>query len=61
MIVTIDHARAAGFCAIAVRRWCEAHGIDFKEFLVNGLDEARIEEIGDAAGLEALRVARDGR
>ena len=54
MIIKMEHMRAvegftvnAGFCSGGIRRWFAARGLDYSDFLKNGLDEAVFLQSGD--------------
>lgn len=36
-MITMNDVTNAGFCARGARRWFEAYGFDFREFLKNGI------------------------
>lgn len=46
--IYIDDVRAAGFCVRGGRRWFAQHGLDFKKFLDEGIDEETFLESGDS-------------
>lgn len=64
-VVTIHDCRKLGFCMRSVRPWFANHGLDFREFVRNGIDSSEIEHIDDAmmrrAIAEAERREADGR
>jgi len=45
--VTIADIRAAGHCPRGTKDWFEAHGLDFRAMLRDGIDEALFLERGD--------------
>lgn len=59
------HVRAAKLCAGGARTFFQRYGLDWNEFLSNGISSTIIEEIGDPLGLRAVEAARaeanDGR
>ncbi len=58
-LVTIDDVRRF-YCASGVRRWFDRNGLDFKDFLENGIDVEKIRAVGDRAGIFiAEQVERD--
>lgn len=68
MIVRIGDVRAAGYCVQGARRWAESHGIDFKDFLRDGIDAEVLRQSGDGLALRLLtqieasrEVGADGR
>lgn len=52
-IITIDDIRKVGICASGTRRWFEAQGLDFRDFMQNGISASVLAATGDA---QALRV-----
>ena len=38
MHITVIHCRKAGYCLKGVKEWCKRNGIDYKNFLKNGID-----------------------
>lgn len=56
--VKMDDVRAAHQCSRGARTFCERHGIDWSTFLKEGVSSVRLEEIGDAMGLQAVERAR---
>ena len=47
-ILTVDDCRKAGHCAAGIRRWFEAHGYDFRDFLKNGRSARELLAVDDA-------------
>ena len=47
MIITIADIRLAGHCTRGARRWFDAHGLDFRRFMREGIDAAEFVEKGD--------------
>lgn len=45
--ITMNDVIKAGHCARGARRWFENHGMDFRDFLKNGIDEKQFVEQGD--------------
>jgi hypothetical protein len=65
MIVTTRHlfsipgfSRRHGFCRSGSRKWARAHGIDWSDFVRNGIEAQRLEAIGDAFALALVKWAR---
>jgi hypothetical protein len=50
--------RSLGYCARAGKDWFETHGLDWKDFLKNGLPVETAEAIGDHPGLTVAAAAR---
>lgn len=57
-IVRMEHVRACNYCSRGARAWFERYGLDWQDFLQNGLPASTFETIGDHLGLEVARVAR---
>lgn len=53
-IVTITDVRRAGYCAPGIRTWFESMGLDFRDFLKNGIDIERLRETGDGHALTLI-------
>ena len=47
MLITIDDVRRAGYCASGARAWFRARGMNFADFLKNGMDSEDFLEQGD--------------
>ena len=56
-IVTINDVRRAGYCPSGARRWAEMHGIDFRDFLKNGIAASRLLETGEPMAIRAVETA----
>lgn len=41
-IITINDMRKVGFCVSGVRRWFDAHGLDFRDLLANGIPASKL-------------------
>jgi hypothetical protein len=61
-LVTISDMRKAGYCPTGARRWFEAHGLDFRDFLKHGIDIEVLRATGDAFAVRAIELheARNG-
>lgn len=66
MIVTTRHvftvpgfSKRPGLCRDGGRRWARAHGLDWSDFVRNGIDAEKLEAIGDAFALAIVKWARD--
>lgn len=59
--VTMSHARQAKMCSRGVREFCKRYGIDYDEFLNDGVPVSIVEATGDAMALECVKVAQNGR
>lgn len=58
VIVRIEHIRAAGICVAGARTWAKQQGIDFRDFLNNGLPASRLEQTGEHFALKVVEIAR---
>ncbi len=65
MIVTIAHVRSvpglskrAGFCARGGRAWFARHGLDWTQFVRNGIDAEVLLATGDGLALAVVDHAR---
>jgi len=58
VIITIQDIRDAGICASGARRWFEAHGLDFRDFMENGISEDAMLATGDARAQEVVNRKR---
>jgi len=56
--VRLCDARVVKFCNKGGRAFAERHGLDWAEFLKNGLDESMFLATGDAMALKAVAAAR---
>lgn len=58
VIVTMRDIRAIKGCARGARYFCRQHGIDWNDFLANGIPAERLEATGDAQALRLTTYAR---
>ena len=70
--VTLQDLRASRLCFQGARPWFRRHGLDWQQFLKEGLDAETLAATGDALALrviaiaetrettEAIRAAQDG-
>jgi len=65
LIVTTEHlftiegfSRRRGFCRGKSREWFEAHGLNWRDFVRNGVPAARLEATGDGLALALVAWAR---
>lgn len=59
LIVTVEHLRKAGLCSRGARQWFAYTGLDYADFLKNGIPASRVEATNDALGMRVLKIARD--
>lgn len=64
MIITIRHLAQVpgidgrvGLCSRGARTWCAAHGIDWMDFVANGIDAEVLIATGDAMALRVVQWA----
>ena len=63
-IVTHQHLRSLGYCNRGLRRWFAEQGIEWSEFLENGIDSQYLRASGNAMAIAASDLAdaqREGR
>lgn len=61
VLVNMAHVRQAKMCSRGARQFFERHGLDWQEFIKNGLPSEVIEQTGDAMALQVVKVAKNGR
>lgn len=47
MIIRVEHGWAIGYCSKGMRKFAEQHGLNWMDFLINGIDEVRLSQIDD--------------
>ena len=57
IIITVTDARRM-FCAAGMRRWAERNGIDFKDFIRNGISVSAIRALGEDVAIDRLLIAK---
>lgn len=60
-LVRMKHVRMACMCSRGARVFFRRHGLDWREFLQNGLPCSVIERTGDGMALRVVEVARRGQ
>lgn len=59
MLITSKHIRAADMCLIpGARDFFRRHGLDYRDFLKNGIDADVIVATGDAMAMQVVEIAR---
>ena len=48
-----------GFCRGGARQWIEAHGLDWREFVRDGIPASTLEATGDAIAFRVVEWARE--
>lgn len=59
--ITIDDVRKTGHCVAGAREWFARHGLDFRDFIRNGIEEERFLASGDVIATEVVKATRDRR
>lgn len=66
MIVTIQHLHSVptwtgrqGYCHSAAREFFDRHGLDWLDFVRNGIDDQVLVDTGDALALILVEFARE--
>lgn len=63
VIVTMEHMRAVrwgsrrGYCSTGVESFFERYGLDFTDFLHNGITADKLRATGNALALRAVEIA----
>jgi hypothetical protein len=58
MLVTVHHARRAGYCIKGCRAFAQRYGLDWRQFVRQGIDAEKLESTGDAMAKKAVEIAR---
>lgn len=53
------HVRAAKFCSAGARTWWKHHGLDWSDFLDNGIEPETLLQTGDALAARVVEIARN--
>lgn len=62
LIIKMRHVRMAhGGCLGGAKIFCARYGIDYKDFLANGVDAERLLSIDDAMGHQVVEAAQNER
>lgn len=59
VIVTMRHVRKAHMCARGARQWFDRYGLDYAQFLREGLPADQLLATGCALARRVVEVARD--
>ena len=57
----MQHCREMGYCAFGVRRFFNEHGLDFKDFIKNGVDEETLARTEQGMALKLIEHAHAQR
>ena len=55
--VTISHVRAAGICVSGARTWFGRYDLDFRDFLLEGIDAQILRDTKDPLAARAVEQA----
>lgn len=58
MKIRMRDIRAAKMCSRGARTWFARHGLDWSEFITNGIDADLVLATGDAMAIRVVEVAR---
>lgn len=58
LIVTMRDIRGAKMCSDGPRRFFKRHGLDWSDFLTNGIPASKLLATGDAMAAQVVEVAR---
>lgn len=56
--VRMEHIRQARLCSRGARAFFERHGLDWRQFLREGIPASELAATGDALALRVVEVAR---
>lgn len=59
IIVTYAHAKKLKYCSKGIRRFCQTYGINYLDFVKNGISSKRLEKIADPLALKLVEVAKE--
>jgi hypothetical protein len=60
IIVTIEHLRP-GYCGPGTKAFFEKHGLDWRNFVKNGIDAQKLVDTGDVLAIKLAERAGYGR
>jgi hypothetical protein len=53
------HLRAANICNKGAKNWWKHHGLNWSDFVSNGIAVETLESTGDKMALDVAKIARD--
>lgn len=59
MIITINHAKQSKMCSRGARMFAKRHGINWSDFLKNGIDEKELLKLNDAMATRVVKEANN--
>ncbi len=57
MTITMQHCRELGYCAFGVRRFFREQGLDFRDFIKNGIDEETLAKTEQGLAIKLIEHA----
>lgn len=61
MTVTVRDIRRLGWCMSGARAWFLQHGLDWRDFVRNGIAEEELLKVGDHYAVTIVEEVRRGR
>lgn len=61
LAITMNDIRRAGHCARGTRAWFDAHGLDFRAFLKNGIAATELAATGDGLAIQVIERTLAGQ
>lgn len=58
LILTMRDVRAAKMCSRGTRAWFDRQGLDYSDFLKNGIDAEKFIATGDPMALQVVEIGR---
>lgn len=58
MLIKIRHAVELGYCIKGIKEFCKQHNIDFKKFVVYGIEEEELLKTEDAMVIKVIEHAK---
>lgn len=59
IIIRVHHIRAAKLCGNGVRAWFRHQGVDYNDFLQNGMPIEQVEAMNDGFAEQVCAAARE--
>lgn len=59
--VFLSDSKGTGFCPSGQRAFCEAHGIDWRDYCKNGVMASKLIEADDSMAARLVEKARENR
>lgn len=61
MIVKVEDLRALEYCASGTKQFFERHNLNWREFVITGIDENELLNTGDAMAKKVVEAAHERR